>query len=251
MNCQKPAPGGAADSWGLPRGVGLTTLTDCGADSSTEPKEIDMRFVPLCTVLASTLAASAAFAAGPSPDSYNMLNGNTGSYQYWDDTYSGAGCLTCDNAVLTGGKGDLTDGIIATTNWYVAEAPAGPGPYVGWTLDPTITFHWNASTSISSVTFYFDDADGAGGVSPPSSVTVNGVNYAVADPVGSAPFSFTAGGVSFTGNDLVVSIQRSNQWVFLSEVQFNVGAVPEPETYAMMLVGLGLVAAVARRRRAR
>ena len=171
-----------------------------------------MKFVPLCAVLASTLTATAAFAAGP--DSYNMLNGNTGSYQYWDENYTGAGCVTCDNAALSGGKGDLTDGIIATDNWLVVEAPAGNGPYVGWNIDPTITFHWNAATSISSVTFYFDDSNGAGGVSAPSSVTVNGTDYAVADPAGSAPFSFTANGVSFSGNDLVVTIHRGNSWVF-------------------------------------
>ncbi|MBL8499530.1 MAG: hypothetical protein JNL77_02930, partial [Nitrosomonas sp.] len=81
-------------------------------------------------------AASSAYAA-LTPDSYNMLNGNTGSYNYWDETYSGAGCVTCDNAVLSGGRGDLTDGIIAADNWFVTEAPAGNGPYVGWTLDPT------------------------------------------------------------------------------------------------------------------
>ncbi|MDE2388709.1 MAG: hypothetical protein KGN35_06445 [Betaproteobacteria bacterium] len=47
-------------------------------------------------------AASSAF-AGAVPDSYNMLNGNTGSYNYWDETYSGAGCVTCDDTALTGG----------------------------------------------------------------------------------------------------------------------------------------------------
>ncbi len=32
-------------------------------------------------------------------------------------------------------------------------------------------------------------------------------------------------------------------------VNFNVTAVPEPETYAMLLAGLGLVGAIARRRK--
>ena len=50
-------------------------------------------------------AASSAFASAV-PDSYNMLNGNTGSYNYWDETYSGGGCVTCDNAALLGGRGD-------------------------------------------------------------------------------------------------------------------------------------------------
>ncbi|MFV2066020.1 MAG: hypothetical protein ACC645_03505 [Pirellulales bacterium] len=36
-------------------------------------------------------------------------------------------------ASLSGGLGDLTDGVIATENWYIVEPPDGPnGPYVGW-----------------------------------------------------------------------------------------------------------------------
>jgi hypothetical protein len=198
-----------------------------------------------CLVTGTTLAATTL------PDSYSMQNGTSGTYQYWDQSYNGKGCVTCNYAQLSGGRGDLTDGIIASTNAIVAEAPAGNGPYVGWALDPTITFHWNKPVSIGSVTFYLDDSNGAGFVSAPKSVTVKGVTYNIAEPAGSAPFAFTATGVNFTGTDLTVSLQRKNSWVFLSEVQFQTVAapVPEPDTYVMMLGGLALAGGMARRRR--
>lgn len=66
------------------------------------------------TTLVFLSAASSAY-AGLTPDSYSMLNGNTDSSNYWDETYTGSGCVTCDNAALTGGRGDLTDGMSRPT----------------------------------------------------------------------------------------------------------------------------------------
>ena len=98
-----------------------------------------MRITPPIAALLASLAAGEA--AALQPDSYSMPNGYSGSYNYWDEIYSGSGCRTCDGAFLSGGTGELTDGVIATDNWFVVEAPAGNGPYVGWPIDPTITFH--------------------------------------------------------------------------------------------------------------
>jgi len=182
-----------------------------------------------------------AFAALP-PDSYSMPNGYSRSYNYWDESYDGSGCKTCDGAFLSGGTGDLTDGIIATLNWFTVEPPPGNGPYVGWSINPTLTFHWDSAVTVSSATFHVDDANGNGSVRPPSSVVVDGSTFLVPDPAGSAPFAFTASGLSFTGNDLVVTINRRDVWVFLSEVQFDaVALIPEPQTYLMLLAGLGLL----------
>jgi hypothetical protein len=48
------------------------------------------------------------------PASYDMLNGESGSYTYYDDTYDGDGDTGTPLAPLSNGLGDLTDGVIAT-----------------------------------------------------------------------------------------------------------------------------------------
>ena len=202
-------------------------------------------------VLAVTALPLSAHAASILPTSYDMLNGNTGSYNYWDQIYNGVGCVTCDNAPLTGGVGDLTDGIIAANNWFIDEAPAGNGPYVGWTLDPLVTFNFASGATINSMTIHVDDANGAGGVSTPAGIRINGGAFLpIVDPGTSTPLSFTFNGLNVTGS-LGLELFRSNAWVFMSEVTFDGDpgqtAVPEPGT--LTLLGTALSGLIARRRR--
>jgi len=200
-------------------------------------------------ILAAMFLPALAAAAPILPTSYDMLNGNTGSYNYWDQIYTGAGCVTCDNSPLSGGQGDLTDGIIATTNWFDAEFPPGNGPYVGWTLDPLITFHFAPGTTVDSLTIYVDDADGQGGVSLPSGVRINGQLFSIGDAPGAEPKAFTFGGLNLTG-DVGLELLRSTSWVFLSEVQFDSGtATPIPEPMSLTLLGSGLAALAGKRLR--
>lgn len=205
--------------------------------------------IPTVVAIALSALASSAHAVQVVPTQYTMPNGTSGSFTYWDDTYTGAGCKVCSGTLLSGGLGDLTDGIVATTSWDVAEAPAGPGPYVGWNSDPTITFGFAGTVSIGSVTFWVDGSN-SGGVAPPSSVVINGTTYSVTAPQGTAPFSFTVQGINFTGNSLPITIVRGSSFVFLSEVRFDTTAVPEASTAAMFgLGGLIVVTAAGRRRK--
>jgi len=197
--------------------------------------------------LTATLAG-ATFAAPVIVSSYDMLNGNTGSYNYWDDTYSGSGSRTTDGAALSGGKGDLTDGVIASDNWFIVEAPVGPGPYVGWTIDPTIRFHFAGTVNIQKISFSFDDSNGNGGVSAPASVVIGGTTYLVNDPNGGAPFQFDVSGLNLNVADLDITINRAtNPWVFVSEIAFDGGSsLPEPG--ALALFGLALAGLVGTRK---
>ena len=211
----------------------------------------------LLGVIGSTLFAltNATSAAPIAPTSYDTLNGNTGSYNYWDESYTGAGCTTCDGSPLSGGKGDLTDGVIATDNWFVAEAPPGNGPYVGWLdTNPIIKFHFASGTSINSITIYVDDTDGAGGVSLPGGVTFSDgattASFLIAEQAGGNPKSFTFGSLGLFGDFVDVTFIRKDRWVFVSEVAFdgsNGNNVPEPGT--LLLLGSGLIAAASRQRR--
>ena len=52
-----------------------------------------------------------------------LLNGETGTYSYYDDLYDGFGDNTVSLEPLYGGLGDLTDGIMATQHWNANNVP--------------------------------------------------------------------------------------------------------------------------------
>ncbi|MEM7477887.1 MAG: PEP-CTERM sorting domain-containing protein [Planctomycetota bacterium] len=185
------------------------------------------------------------------PSSYSLLNGELGGDvpNFFDDTYNGTGDNNTPLAPLSGGLGDLTDGIVATQNWNAQH-----GRYVGWqSIDPTITFEFANPVALSSLELFFDDAQ-FGGVDNPASVIIsNGltsINHTVIDPAGNGPFSSVVNTAGLTGNSFDVTIRRqfvggSNRWVMVSEVQF---AVPEPSSaFALFSAAFGI--SLRRRRR--
>jgi hypothetical protein len=222
----------------------------------------------VCAVLAWVVVlAGGAGAAEIRPVSYDMPNGNGhatgGSYNYWDLGYRGLGDVRTDNALLTGGLGDLADGVVPTEIWDDVENHEGTGPYVGWlNLDPVIVFRFDGDPLISKVVVHTDDSLGQGGVTPPWAVLVNGVETLVEVEEGrsGAPFAIEIGGLALEG-DVTVQLVRRSAWVFVSEVTFEGEAraatsdasVPEPGALGLLLggvAGLGAVRISGRGRRA-
>lgn len=219
----------------------------------------------LSTLLAGLSLAASAQAVQVMPMIYEMVNGygqaSGGSYNYWDGSYNGYGNPRQDGALLTGGTGDLTDGVVATQGWWAVENVEGTGPYVGWRdMDPHIHFYFMDDQNFESVTVFHDDADGFGNVSAPFGFVVTvgtrdasrpsrSQTFFIDDPVGDAPFASTlALGPGWVGDALFLQVLRRDGAVMLSEVTFQAMPVPEPATWALWLAGVAATGSWARRR---
>ena len=213
-----------------------------------------------CAFTALALATPAA-AVQLAVTSYDMLNGDgvahSGSFNYWDRAYTGAGATTTDGAALSGGVGDLTDGIIANDFWFNTENVAGTGPYVGWRGDvgvhnPLITFHFAGPQTINSINIQLDNSR-AGGVGTPDQILVDGISQAFVGPANGTIGTVTLGGLNLVGATHTVQFVQNTTfvWTFVSEVSFfGTPGVPEPSTWAMLIAGFGAAGAMLRRRRA-
>ena len=220
--------------------------------------------IALAAAAAAALASPAGAAVQVFATSYDMLNGDgvrhTGTYNYWDKSYTGAGHVTVDGAALSGGLGDLTDGVIATVRWNRLENTAGTGPYVGWNAghvrNPLITFHFEPDTRIEVIRLHVDNSS-YGSVRAPGAILIDGVAQAFTPPPLYTWGWIDIGGLNLSGGAHTVQLKHAlyGPWVFLDEVQFNgdpggpTTAVPEPSGWAMMLAGIGISGALLRRRR--
>ena len=156
------------------------------------------------------------------PVTYDMVNGETGTYTYFDDIYDGDGDPTEALSPLSNGLGELVDGVIATQHWNQNNEP-----YVGWvTVDPTITFHFASVVGINAVTIHIDDNGGGGGVEVPEDVTITVGDqtevFPVTDPAGSAPIAVQFADLNMIGDTLELTLadHSTGGYMMLSEVEF-------------------------------
>src|SRR6185369_2205697 len=88
-----------------------------------------MRPLP-CAALVLAFAVGFARADVPiSPVAYSMLNGESGFNGYHDDTYNGAGNPSVNLSPLSGGVGQLTNGVVGTNDIFANSS----FDWVGWT----------------------------------------------------------------------------------------------------------------------
>jgi len=220
-----------------------------------------MKMTLLAGISLSMFAANCAAAAVVNPTGYDMPNGQTGTYTYYDDSYNGLGDKSATLSPLSGGLGDLTDGKFATDHWYNVSGV----PYVGWySISPVITFHFAQSIDFGSVTFYFDNTSDPrpGSVISPASWTVSDGSSSATHVTTLAEFADyspnqaqTIDLTGFAGDKLTVTINPvAGLYTMISEVAFagtpsGTSAAPEPASWAMMLTGFGVAGMAIRRRK--
>lgn len=148
-----------------------------------------LRSFSLAAFVGACLMSTSVSAAVIGVTSYDMNNGNgaiqfTGGANYFDFAYTNNATNTLDpnaskngsnqavpnnaaskDAPLTGGKGLLSDGVIATQVYSLVTSVDGtihnsyfngqPTQYVGWKYqDPTIVFHLQPGSQVGSINLY-------------------------------------------------------------------------------------------------
>ncbi len=180
-----------------------------------------------------------------------------GTFCYHDSAGAGA---------LTGTQ--LIDGAVGVAGWGADLGNGGAYEWVGWLGDSpvNIDFDFVAKMRIGRIEIGTTQDDltdvvlpsvdvyewqggawvAAGSLNVPED-SANDRFWLSTDPHG----FLTLDGLNINSDRVRLSLRFSydGPWTFVDEVNFHAAPVPEPETYAMMLAGLGLLGAAARRKR--
>jgi len=180
------------------------------------------RFIPILAIAA---AVSAPALSAPAPAT--ELCGST--------TFSSLAASDCRGAFVGNINGDPSETVYLAGQW------SGPFTYMGKSDDIGFgPFSADPGLGPLNVTLSFDNAlSGTFVIGLKAAANYSYYLFNAASPVSSLTFNTTAG-VAVNANGMPQEFSHANLYV---------GPVPEPESYAMMLAGLGLMGFIARRRK--
>lgn len=198
------------------------------------------------------------------PVNYSLPNGQGtcvgGSFDYFDESYSGIGSTTTCGAALSGGLGQLTDGITTpNTDW---QFDYGDGPafrWVGWLdINPVIVFDFGFIQNFATIRLFTNNSQ-SGGVflwtSTQFEFSDDGITYTpgvtrTPSPAENADTTARFIDTAVSGNSgryVRVSVGDSggSAWTFLSEIAFDSATADVPEPNSVSIVALGLAGVIA------
>ncbi|WP_235835123.1 PEP-CTERM sorting domain-containing protein [Piscinibacter terrae] len=186
--------------------------------------------------------------------SYDVTGAQPSGFGGWSHSYTGS----ISGGNYSGGSGSLNDGVI----------PTGVGGDQLFTFDtnPTITLHLDGTTKVSTINIFGGDNpyNYIPGTLTGWSVTIGGNTQAFTSTgfgasctsgLCSDAVSLAGSGLDLLATDTLTLSNFQGGWYgyfSAGEITVNGAAaapVPEPETYALMLGGLGVMGLLARRRR--
>jgi len=194
---------------------------------------------------------------------YDVSNARTSGYGGWTHTYSGA--ITSAGGGLfnyTGGNGTLNDGVISANNLS--------NQLFSLADNSSITLHLNSPTFLSELNIFGATGSGNGipGILTGATLSFGGLSQVFSStPWGPTctsglcndKFSFAGTSLASIATNVItlsnfqVAPGPWSTYFNASEISISgvaaVSPVPEPETYAMLLAGLGLMGGMARRRK--
>ena len=199
----------------------------------------------LCVALASPAAASTTLTFEGIPN-----NTSVGAFYGPDYVFSPATLALVD--FDAGGDGNFANEPSPNTIMFFTAAN---NAILNVTSGFTDGFSFFYSSSTAATINVYDGLNGTGNILASLNLTAQGFNNCTGDPNGSF-CNWTPIGVSFGGTAYSINFGGTANQTGFDNITFGsatpgTGAVPEPSTWAMMLLGFGAVGAAMRRRRKR
>jgi hypothetical protein len=188
------------------------------------------------------LAATSSFAAISYTVTTTATSAEAGAITYDWDAQTPANFTFTGGGEFSGSIGGITAQPVGSTGNFWSVGPSGaqttPGE-VTFAAASYYGFLWGSPDTYNTVSFFNGDTLLA---SYDGNVVLDPAN---GDQAYSRYFNFYA-----SGGDVITKVTfSSTQNAFETDNHALIAAVPEPESYAMMLAGLGLLGFMARRRR--